>query len=232
LSGIKEIAIIRMEDGVSSSKTDAVAVEAEFNIFLNGQRFAVLNATPRNTDELVLGHLFSAGMIRAIADVKLMEWDAALQTVHLEALCDRAPLSPVPDGLRVTARHILSSMEQFLCKGELFKATGAAHSCALAIDGKIAYFLEDIGRRNAFDKTIGAALRERSPLESSIVMTSGRISGDIMEKIIRSRIQIAASRSAPTDAAVELARCNNVTLCGFARKETINIYTGIQRIIV
>ena len=229
----KEIDILRVEDGVSVSKADTIAVERTIHIYVNGQRHAVLTATPQNLEELVLGQLLSTGKIRDLKDVGKMSFDVDFRTVQVETSGGSAPLIPVSDGLCVPVDDILFNMDNFLQnKSVAFRNTGALHACALIVDGRILHFMEDIGRHNALDKTIGRALCEKTSLDRAVVLTSGRMPGDIMAKIIQSRAQIVVSRSAPTDAGVQLALDNNVTLCGFARKDRINIYTGKQRIIM
>ena len=228
----KELRILKVEDGGASEKTDPVAVEQTLHIYVNGQHHTILAATPQYLEELALGHLFSAGIIRNLADVDTLTTDADFRTIWVETVrCEVQP-APVSDGLRVLLTDILFNMEQFLHKSAVFFATGAVHSCALIVDGRMMHFMEDIGRHNALDKTFGAALRGSTHLDRAVVLTSGRIHSDMMIKVIHSRSQVVVSRSAPTDAAVELALRYNVTMCGFARGNQLNIYTGRHRILV
>ena len=229
---VKELDILKVEDGASAPKTDTIAVERTIHLYVNGQRHAVLTATPQNLEELVLGQLLSTGMIRDLRDVGQMTFDADFRTVQVETSGGNVSLTPVSDGLCVPVDNILFNMEQFLQKSDVFRNTGALHACALIVGGRLLHFMEDIGRHNALDKTIGRALREKISLDRAVVLTSGRMPGDMMTKIIQSRAQIVVSRSAPTDAGVQLALDNNVTLCGFARQNRINIYTGKQRIML
>ena len=226
----KGIEILKLQDGVSAFKTDIIAVEKTIHLYVNGQCHTVLTATPQNLEELVLGHLLSTGLIRDLLDVGQISFEADFRKVQVETASARVPLTPVSDGLCVPVDDILFNMDQFLHKSDIFRDTGALHACALIVEGRLLHFMEDIGRHNALDKTLGQALREKDPLDSAVVLTSGRLPGDMMAKIIQARAQIVVSRSAPTEAGVELAINNNVTLCGFARKNRLNIYTGKQRI--
>lgn len=228
---IKEVDILLVESGVPIYKKETVVVENTVHLCLNGRRHAVLTAIPQNIEELVLGHLLSSGSIRKLADVKQLTTDSELQTVQVETAGGKVMPMAVADGLCMPLDDILTNMDQFLRKSSLFTDTGAVHSCALIVDGQLLHFMEDIGRHNAFDKTIGAALLKKTPLDRAAVLTSGRVPKDMMLKIIQSQLQIVASRSAPTDSAIRLALRNNVTLCGFTRRERINIYSGRQRII-
>ena len=107
----------------------------------------------------------------------------------------------------------------------LFNRTGCAHCCALFYAGRVVCSREDIGRHNALDKVIGYALREDIPLKACAVITSGRVSGDYMAKVLRGGFSLVLSRAAVTDAAIRLARENNITLYGFARGGRANLYT-------
>ena len=114
--------------------------------------------------------------------------------------------------------------ELFESPGELFRATGCAHSCALFTDGAVQCHFEDIGRHNALDKVIGFALKNGISIAKSIVFTSGRISQDYLEKVIKAGFKIVVSRAAVTASAVALARKEDITMLGFIRRNGGNIY--------
>lgn len=114
--------------------------------------------------------------------------------------------------------------DSFENPGPLFVDTGCAHSCALVQDGKVLCCIEDIGRHNALDKVIGYALKHQISMANSYVFTSGRISKDYLQKAIAAGFPMVVSRAAVTDSAVELAKEKQVTLLGFIRKNTGNLY--------
>jgi len=228
---IKKVRILRVEGGVRSEIEDAVATEHKLAVYVNGSFKTELTCSPENLPELVLGNLLSTGMIGKLADVRELIVDEGGETARVETVCDCVRPYPAADALRVSSARILSAMERFMRESAVFFATGAVHSCALLVGGQLLHFTEDIGRHNAFDKTIGAALRHEIPLEQSVVLTSGRLPKDMVEKAVYSRVQAVVSRSAPTDSAIELALANDMTLCGFARGDRLNIYTGMHRIL-
>ncbi len=126
-------------------------------------------------------------------------------------------------------------MKEFQSISEIFNLTGGVHSSALVHEEKIIAFMEDIGRHNAIDKVIGCMLinnHTKSEFSNKILLTSGRISSEILNKIIMSKIPVVISRSAPTDRAIEICRQKNITLVGFARANKMNIYSGNNRIIL
>ena len=114
--------------------------------------------------------------------------------------------------------------ELFETPGDLFQSTGCAHSCALVYNGKVQCCIEDIGRHNALDKVVGFALKKGIPLSASIIFTSGRISRDYLEKVIRAGVKIVVSRAAVTASAVALARQEDITMLGFIRRNGGNVY--------
>jgi FdhD protein len=238
----KNVDVLKIKDNTTVEVTDTVATEHDLRIFLNDKHCADLVCTPCNLEELAIGYLYSSGAIlnkNNIIDPELTDDNEAIYVKTTQknptgkaSLPLQAPFETAAYKPNVALSKLLSCMESFLNKSKTFQLTGSVHSCALVHNSSLKCFMEDIGRHNAFDKTIGAALRADILLDEAIVLTTGRIPADMMMKIINSRIPIAVTRSAPTDAAIELAKQHGITLCGFARGSRINIYNGKERVIV
>ncbi|MFF8785734.1 formate dehydrogenase accessory sulfurtransferase FdhD [Streptomyces sp. NPDC015125] len=131
---------------------------------------------------------------------------------------DPATLAALPDRLRAAQR--------------VFERTGGLHAAALfTTDGELLDIREDVGRHNAVDKIVGRALQQgRLPLSSSVLMVSGRASFELAQKAVMAGIPVLAAVSAPSSLAVDLAAETGLTLIGFLRGSSMNVYAGEHRI--
>jgi FdhD protein len=146
----------------------------------------------------------------------------------------RRRVTPPADSARV-APAILLALSQKLREGQrVFAATGGLHGAAIfSLDGTMIAIREDVGRHNAVDKVIGYALTNAMvPLARHIMMVSGRLSFEIVQKAAAAGVPILAAVSAPSSLAVELAEEIGTTLVGFLRDGSFNIYTRPDRITV
>jgi FdhD protein len=132
--------------------------------------------------------------------------------------------------LRVEPRQISALMGQLRNLSQLHRQTGGVHAAALADPTGVLVFREDIGRHNAVDKVIGAYLLQEGNFGDKLLLTSGRLSSEILHKAAAAALPVVVSRSAPTDRCVAEARQRNITLIGFARGSRMNVYSGGQRI--
>jgi len=150
--------------------------------------------------------------------------------VTIEAV--RQSFPAVDDECCIAAETLLQLPARLREKQEAFAQTGGLHACALFdLNGNVQTVREDVGRHNALDKLIGHALLEqRLPLRAQVVLLSGRVSFEMMQKALAAGIPIVAAISAPTSLAVEFARASKQTLIGFLRGETMNIYAGAERV--
>ena len=121
-------------------------------------------------------------------------------------------------------------MDEFIQCSPVYKATGGVHSAALCNAGSIIVFSEDIGRHNAIDKIFGQCLLEDMPTEGHLILTSGRVSSEILLKVARRNVPMLVSKAAPTDMGIKLANDLRITLIGFARGKKMNIYANEQRV--
>jgi len=139
---------------------------------------------------------------------------------------------PLTDALIVTPEIIASLPAQLSRVQSSFERTGGLHACALFDrHGSLLGIREDVGRHNALDKLAGSALLEkRTPLAANILLLSGRASFEMLQKAYTAGIRVIAAIGAPSSLAVDFARESGQTLIGFLRGQTMNVYTGEQRV--
>lgn len=137
------------------------------------------------------------------------------------------------DTLRIPALVLYTLSEHLRSEQAVFTHTGGLHAAAIfKRTGELLLLREDIGRHNAVDKLIGHAIRQKTfPYQEHILMVSGRTSFEIIQKALLARIPCIAAISAPSSLAVELADKSNITLVGFLRNHTMNVYTHPERIV-
>lgn len=237
---------------------DLVIKEYPFTILLNGQKLITLLCTPRGLDYLSIGFLLSEGLIQKKEDIISLEIDeekgiAKIETKKRERIsgeltekrtvttgaCKGTVFYDVMDffeyqridsPLKVHIEDILELVRKFSQASDLFLNTGGVHSTGIAAQKEILLFHEDVGRHNALDKVIGESFMKDMVLKDKMIITSGRISSEMLIKCAKREIPILISRTAPTDLALQLGEKIGMTIIGFARGLRLNIYTEPQRI--
>ena len=149
---------------------------------------------------------------------------AALHAVAIEAQPCRSEVS-------ITKEHLLLLPDQLRVAQAVFQHTGGLHAIGLfAPGGTLHLAREDVGRHNAMDKMVGAALRQHVPLSEAVCLLSGRASFELLQKAAVAGIPIVAAIGAPSSLAVEIAEAMGITLVGFLRAQSFNVYTHPHRI--
>lgn len=264
MSVTKTYRIIRCDSSGRMPAEDPAVVEYQLNLFLNGEEFVSLLCTPKDLEVLVVGYLYSEGIIHTPDQLEEIRIDEEAETAHVTTrnrdkyqykgnnlfgtrtvttACGGQRSIPyrvieflgvksdeIKKQIQLRPEQILSLAARFNKSSDLFLSTGGVHSCALCNQDEILLLEEDIGRHNALDKILGKALKGGIPFQDKIVLTSGRITEEMVRKVIRAQIPVLVSRSAPTDAAIEMARNLNLTLIGFARGNRMNIYSNEDKI--
>jgi FdhD protein len=237
-------------------RPDRIAVEEPLEIRVNGDSIAVTMRTPGHDEELALGFCLSEGIPATAA--RLPD-DLAANTVEVDApgfdaaglrrsfytssscgVCGKGALEAVAveaprveSDLRVPAALLQALPERLREEQAAFEATGGLHATGLFDPGgDLLCLREDVGRHNAMDKVVGWALEEkRLPLTNSILCVSGRLSFELVQKAAVTGCPVLVAVGAPSTLAVELARDRAITLCGFVRGATFNVYSESGRIL-
>jgi len=255
----EKIPILRMTEEGSSNLDDVVVKEFPLTIVLNNQELVTLLCSPKDLKYLAVGYLFSEGLLNSKDEIKKVMIDekrgiARVETNKENAManelvfkrfitsgCGRGASfysaadvqnqEPLVSNIEITPHQVLSLVKDFQHRSEIYRATGGVHSAALCDTGSILVFSEDIGRHNAIDKIFGECLMNDIPTSDRVVITSGRISSEILLKVAKRNIPIIVSKSAPTDLGVKLATNLGITLLGFVRGRRINAYANNWRIV-
>ena len=255
----KDVTLIRMDRETRETLQGEVAREYPLTVLYNGEQLATLLCSPDDMENLALGFLYSEGLIAAKEEIRDVALDGErgvirVETSSADALdrelfmkrvittgCGRgisfysfADLEQkhqkVVSAVKVTPAQILDLMKAFQSRSEIYQKTHGVHGAALCDASGILLFKEDLGRHNAIDKIFGHCLRGDIPLADRIIMTTGRISSEILFKVAKRSIPILVSRSTPTDLAVGLAGELGITLVGFVRGGHMNVYAETGRI--
>jgi FdhD protein len=240
---------------VRDGERDEVAVEQPLEIRVDGAPLAVTMRTPGHDEELALGFLLTEGLIDRVHAVGLTR-DFAANVVEVQGplvrdpgarrfyttsscgVCGKGALEEVAvcapaaaPGPRVSRRLLAALPDRLRQPG--FVRTGGLHATGLFTPaGELMLVREDVGRHNAMDKVVGRALRDGLvPLHGLIVCVSGRLSFELVQKAAVAGAPILVGVGAPTSLAVELAEDRGITLAGFARRGSTNVYTRAERII-
>ena len=154
---------------------------------------------------------------------------ASIASIH--TVCNFKNLG---DNIKIPIQTIYGLPVKLRQQQAVFEKTGGLHACALFdLNGALLQIREDVGRHNALDKLVGyAATNGLLPLANHILLLSGRASFELVQKAVMAGIKVVAAVGAPSSLAVEMAEEWELTLIGFLRGETCNIYSGSERIVI
>lgn len=255
---IEKFPILRLTEQSRSAIEDIVAREFPLTIILDNQELVTLLCSPANLKYLAVGFLFSEGLLESKDEIKKIIVDDRRGVVRVETGGEREPArdilfkriitsgcgrgasfysaadaqsqAKIESQVEISTPEIIALVSEFQHRSQVYRATGGVHSAALCDTKAILVFSEDIGRHNAIDKIFGECILKDIPTDEQIIITSGRISSEILLKVAKRNIPIIVSKSAPTDLGVRLAGDLGITLIGFVRGKRMNAYTNDWRI--
>jgi FdhD protein len=252
--------VLRVDADRTVERPDTLAVEEPLEIRVGGRPLTVTMRTPGNDIDLALGFLVTEGLTTGGADIRnatacadnVVDVTLADGLGDLSVsrnfyatsscgLCGKASIDAVrttssydvrTDPVVVDSTALVSLPEKLRAEQRGFDRTGGLHAAGLFTrDGALLCLREDVGRHNAVDKVVGwAAQHGRLPLEGCVLQVSGRASFELVQKSVMAGIPVLAAVSAPSSLAVDLAEEMGLTLVGFLRGTSYNVYSGAHRV--
>ena len=254
---VEKVPILRLTQEGRSNIEDIVAREFPLTLILNNQELVTLLCSPMNLKYLAIGFLSSEGLLKSKGEIKKIIVDARRGVVRVETEesreldrdvlfkrlitsgCGRGTSfysaadtasQKVESRMRISVGEVFTLANEFQHGSQLYLATHGVHSAALCDRESIMIFSEDIGRHNAIDKIFGKCLLEDIPTDNRIIITSGRITSEILLKVAKRGIPIIISKSAPTNLGVRLADNLGITLISSVRGKRMNVCTNGWRV--
>ncbi len=235
-----------------------IVTESLVVLSINGQELVTILCTPANIEELIAGFLWNEGVVKSPDEIQSIDVSAdgqvsvSIPTARIDVdfknykpsftsgcgrgtvlhdSTDHKRLKPREFDVTITEEIIYQRMMQLLQEARLYNAAGSIHCTGLADMKKLLFAFEDIGRHNAADKVIGKIFLDRLDASNMLMLTTGRMSSEIVGKAARAGIPILVSLSGPTNLAVEAACYYNMTMIGYVRKTVFRVYAHAERIL-
>lgn len=228
---IYEARVLRLSapEGSLEELRDAVAVEEETRLYVNGRLLAALRHSPAQVREMVVGYLLTEGVVGCVDEV--LEVELREGEARVKVLEGPPRARPSAGEVRFSAAAVLRAVETLGARASVFKATGGTHAAAVADrEGGLASFAEDVSRHSALDKAVGGAALRGVDLSQSMLALSGRLTYEVVSKAARAGVPVVASISAPTSGGIAAAEAAGLTLIGFVREGRLNVYTSPDRV--
>ena len=229
--------------------TTSVPKEMALTIYIDDEELVTILCTPTKLIPLVIGFLYTEDIIADKSDVASMRMceDESLADVRLSkpyTLPARRTISSgcgggvsfaterqkLDSSLVVTPGEVLSLMKQLNEQAGLYRFCGGVHTSALANSENLMVVAEDIGRHNTLDKIMGECLLTELSTRDRLLLTTGRISSEMLSKAVKMETPIVVSRSSPTDQSISLAQELGITLIGYVRGSRLSVYSHEERV--
>lgn len=240
-------------NGVQVIEGDVVE-EGLVCISVNGEELATFMCSPTDLDKLALGFLFNEGIIQELDDVRQLHIskETTCVDVWLHNMAFERPTraiitsgcgggvtfddlsekhKPLQSDLTAEPAQLVNLMQDMLQGASSYKKARGIHTAALADGDQILLQVEDVGRHNCLDKLSGAALQAGLSTKDRILISSGRISSEMISKAYRLQTSIVCSRTSPTSLSVALAEAWNMTIVAYLRQKRMRIYSHSRRVV-
>lgn len=254
-SGVESVRYISVIGNTSHTVDGAVVAEAQICISVNGEELATFMASPQNLEAMAVGFLANEGIIAAADDIHHLHIaknercvDVWLHDTTFEkpkkfiitAGCGggitfddlSGQHEPLVTDLTATTADLAQLMRAMHFGADLYQSARGIHTAVLADNTDILLQVEDIGRHNCLDKLRGMAMVDGLKTHDRILMSSGRISSEMINKARRMGTPIVCSRTSPTSLSVALAEAWQMTIVAYLRQDRMRIYTHPERILL
>ena len=227
--------------------------EALVSIYVNGQELATIMCSPMDQEALALGFLHNEGVIKSVDEVGLIRANTPRTAVDvflthteyeqprrmiltsgcgggitLQFLTESYPA--LESGFQTTPDVLTKQMQALKGAACLYNQVRGVHTSILCTEAKLLVAAEDVGRHNTIDKIAGKALQLGLKMCDCILLTSGRVSSEMLSKARQMNVPLVASRTSPTSIAVRLADAWNICLVGYVRRKSMRVYTHPERL--
>ncbi|HEV8640885.1 MAG TPA: formate dehydrogenase accessory sulfurtransferase FdhD [Methylomirabilota bacterium] len=228
--------------------TAEVVREQPLTVYVNGERFLTLLCSPMQLDALVIGYLWMEKIIGGLEEIRSLEIsvvDGRADVVLTEPVTlpteriltsgcgggitfriDHRLFPRLESSLRVAPAALAAQMKELAAAAVHYRVSRGIHGAALSDGARLLVVAEDVGRHNAVDKVKGEAMKQDIATVDRILLSTGRISSEMLLKAARMGVPVVASRTSPTEMAVALAEQLGVTVCGYVRPDGLNLYAG------
>lgn len=237
-----------------SETIDSEVIEETYvSIFVNGVELATFACSPLNQDALALGFLANEGIIEGLDDVRAVHIcpSGACVDVWLKQADFQRPerliltsgcgggvtfddlstaAEPLVSDKTATPEQLWARMNDLNQSAELYSRARGVHTSAVSDGERLLLVAEDVGRHNTLDKLRGLALQQGTDLRDGILLSTGRVSSEMLNKARHMETPIVCSRTSPSSLSVGLAEAWNITLVGYLRRNSMNVYTHPQRL--
>ncbi len=242
------------ERGRWSEIDAAIVEETSLCIHVNGRELVTYQCSPIDQEAMALGFLRSEGLIGGLDDIAVIELSGSgtcvdvwlKQAIELPQRrikttgCGEGVTfddltkqrQPLVDNMVVAPEQLFVLYEQMSQQVVLYPLTRGIHASALCSPDRALIVAEDVGRHNTLDKLWGKAMQQGISTEGRIIVTTGRISFEMLGKAAKMGAPIIASRTSPTSRSAALARAWNITVVGYLRRESLRAYSAPQRLCV
>lgn len=240
---------LRYERGEFRPLERELVRESPLTVEVNGREIATLICSPYQFHDFVVGFLFLENLIQGLDDVLALHVEDGAARVRMRhdppkrlrkvrtsgctggmTFALNVNLNPVESLWTVKPEQVLTMMKEMHENAEAYRTTGGIHTSALSDGKRLLFVVSDVGRHNTIDRIAGVCLRREVATEDKMLLSSGRISSEMLLKAVRLRVPIVVSHTSPTNLAVELGKELNVTVIGYCRGGAFNVYANEWRI--